>query len=93
MTDREGNDFTKERAQPPESIALLVVDDDEAVLQVTRLVLSRYRYRGAPLEVLEAQRELGAQISHGCKARLVRCFKHHFPGLKHKNSYRKSILI
>ena len=55
MTDREGNDFTKERAQPPESIALLVVDDDEAVLQVTRLVLSRYRYRGAPLEILEAQ--------------------------------------
>jgi len=38
----------------PQSITLLVVDDDAAVLQVTRLVLSRYRYRGIPLEILEA---------------------------------------
>jgi len=38
----------------PERIVLLVVDDDEAVLQVTRLVLSRFRYKDRPLEILEA---------------------------------------
>jgi len=38
----------------PERIVLLVVDDDEAVLQVTRLVLSRFRYKSRSLEILEA---------------------------------------
>ena len=38
----------------PERIVLLVVDDDEAVLQVTRLILSRFRYKDRPLEILEA---------------------------------------
>lgn len=38
----------------PERIVLLVVDDDEAVLQVTRLVLSRFRYKSRYLEILEA---------------------------------------
>ena len=56
MTETNGIDHntdTGKRPQP-ESIAVLVVDDDSAVLQVTRLVLSRYHYRGTPLEILEA---------------------------------------
>lgn len=44
----------------PERIVLLVVDDDEAVLQVTRLVLSRFRYKDRPLEILEASSAAGA---------------------------------
>jgi len=35
-------------------LPLLVVDDDESVLQVTRLVLSRYQFEGKGLEILEA---------------------------------------
>lgn len=38
----------------PARIPLLVVDDDESVLQVTRLVLSRYHYKHHPIEILEA---------------------------------------
>lgn len=39
----------------PERIPLLVVDDDESVLQVTRLILSRFQYKGHALEILEAR--------------------------------------
>ena len=39
----------------PERIPLLVVDDDESVLQVTRLILSRFQYKGHGLEILEAR--------------------------------------
>lgn len=38
----------------PERIVLLVVDDDPAVLEVTRLILGRYQYQGRPVEILEA---------------------------------------
>lgn len=36
----------------PDRIPVLVVDDDETVIQVTRLVLSRYRFDGRALELL-----------------------------------------
>lgn len=36
-------------------LPLLVVDDDESVIQVTRLVLSRFRFEGKGLEILEAR--------------------------------------
>lgn len=36
-------------------LPLLVVDDDESVLKVTRLVLSRFHYDERSLEILEAQ--------------------------------------
>ncbi|ASP39689.1 hypothetical protein CHH28_13845 [Bacterioplanes sanyensis] len=50
----------------PDSIPVLMVDDDESVLQVSRLVLRTYRFQGRPLELLEchsaaAARELLAQ--------------------------------
>ncbi|MBE0483066.1 MAG: response regulator [Bacterioplanes sp.] len=35
-------------------ITLLVVDDDESVLQVTRLILSRYRFANKSLRILQA---------------------------------------
>lgn len=39
----------------PAVIRLLVADDDESVLQVTRLILSRFQYQGRRLEILEAR--------------------------------------
>lgn len=39
----------------PAVIRLLVADDDESVLQVTRLILSRFQYQGRCLEILEAR--------------------------------------
>ena len=36
-------------------LPLLVVDDDESVIQVTRLVLSRFRFQGKSLEIIEAR--------------------------------------
>ena len=39
----------------PAVIRLLVADDDESVLQVTRLILSRFQYQGQRLEILEAR--------------------------------------
>lgn len=44
-----------------ERLPLLVVDDDESVLQVTRLVLSRYRFEGKGLEILEANSAASAR--------------------------------
>ena len=39
----------------PAVIRLLVADDDESVLQVTQLILSRFRYQGRRLEILQAR--------------------------------------
>ena len=36
----------------PDRIPVLVVDDDETVIQVTRLVLSRFRFEGRALELI-----------------------------------------
>lgn len=36
----------------PDRIPVLVVDDDETVIQVTRLVLSRFRFEGCALELI-----------------------------------------
>jgi signal transduction histidine kinase len=38
----------------PERIPVLVVDDDETVIQVTKLVLGRFRFEGRALELLSA---------------------------------------
>ncbi|WP_430462602.1 response regulator [Thalassolituus sp. LLYu03] len=38
----------------PKKLYVLVVDDDPAVLQVTRLVLSRFQFQGRPVELVEA---------------------------------------
>jgi len=51
----------------PESIPVLVVDDDQSVLDVTRLVLSRYRFDGHRIECItcaaasDARRVLSAR--------------------------------
>ncbi|QQD21564.1 response regulator [Oceanospirillaceae bacterium ASx5O] len=39
----------------PPVIRLLVADDDESVLQVTQLILSRFRYQGRQLDILQAR--------------------------------------
>lgn len=39
----------------PEQIPVLVVDDDETVIQVTKLVLGRFRFEGRSLELLSAK--------------------------------------
>lgn len=53
MTERRFS-LNPDEALLPEKIVLLVVDDDPSVIQVTRLVLSRYQYQGRPLEILAA---------------------------------------
>ncbi len=59
MTDREKPDYPQ--AQVPDCIAILVVDDEPEVVQVTRLVLSRYRYQGRGLEIIAASSADGAR--------------------------------
>ncbi|WP_369986126.1 response regulator [Thalassolituus sp.] len=39
----------------PDTVPVLVVDDDPSVIDVTRLVLSRYRFEQRPVEVLQAR--------------------------------------
>ena len=39
----------------PSPIPVLVVDDDQSVLDVTKLVLSRFRFEGLPIAVIEAR--------------------------------------
>lgn len=43
-------------------ITLLVVDDDESVLQVTRLILSRYRFANKSLNILQASSARQARV-------------------------------
>jgi len=45
----------------PEQIPVLVVDDDETVIQVTKLVLGRFRFEGRPLELLSADSAASAR--------------------------------
>lgn len=45
----------------PSPIPVLVVDDDQSVLDVTRLVLSRFRFEGIPISVIEASSAAAAR--------------------------------
>ncbi|GGY40641.1 hypothetical protein GCM10011297_11950 [Bacterioplanes sanyensis] len=45
----------------PEAIPVLMVDDDESVMQVSRLVLRSYRFQGKPLELLECNSAAAAR--------------------------------
>jgi hypothetical protein len=46
----------------PDRIPVLVVDDDETVIQVTRLVLSRFRFENHALELICAGFSLSVMI-------------------------------
>ena len=45
----------------PDEIPVLVVDDDQSVLDVTSLVLSRYRFEQRPVTVIQARSAAAAK--------------------------------
>ena len=45
----------------PDAIPVLIVDDDQSVLDVTKLVLSRYRFEQRTVSVIEAKSAAAAK--------------------------------